>query len=30
MYREYLEGASLRDIAEGLEKDGIKKTAPGI
>lgn len=23
IYREYLEGASLRDIAEGLEKDGI-------
>ena len=27
IYREYLEGASLRDIAEGLEKDGIKNGA---
>lgn len=27
IYREYLEGASLRDIAEGLEKDGVKNGA---
>ncbi|WEG36207.1 recombinase family protein [Amygdalobacter indicium] len=27
MYREYLEGLSLRDIAEGLEKYGIKNGA---
>lgn len=27
IFREYLEGASLRDIADGLEKDGIKNGA---